>query len=148
MGTITIHHNVMKTEQGADRLTLKASGTFGNSDAHLDQRGAELVLIIVGGLHVRPALVLALGPLLSLKLLPRFSCLLCLAVLCLPVLQSDPLGLRLSQVIASRVYSLGFLAGLLLPFGFQEFVELLLGGEVSASREAEERRACKRSILP
>lgn len=142
MGTIIIHHNVMKIEQGADRLTLKASGTFGDSDTHLDQRGAELVLIIVGGLHVRPALVLAPGPLLSLKLLPSFSCL-----LCLPVLQSDPLGLRLSQVIASRVYSLGFLAGLL-PFGFQEFVELLLGGEVSASREAGERRACERSILP
>lgn len=75
-----------------------------------------------------PAFVLTPGPLLGLWLLPRLNSLLCLPVLCLPILQPDPLGLRLIQVIASRVSSLGFLAGLLLPFGFQEFMEVLLGG--------------------
>lgn len=83
---------------------------------------------------MRPALVLAPGPLLNLRLLPLLGCLLCLPVLCLPILQSDTLGLRLNQVIVIRVPCLGFLAGLLPSFGFQEFVELLLGGEVSANR--------------
>lgn len=114
----------------------------------LDQGGAEPVLVIVGGLHMGPALVLTPGPLPSLRLLPGLSCLLWLPILCLPILQSDPLGLRLRQVIATRVSCLGFLAGLLLPFGFQEFMELLLGGEVSASTETGGRRICGRSLSP
>lgn len=81
-----------------------------------------------------PALVLAPGSLLSLRLLPGLSCLLRLPISHLPLLQSDPLGLRLSQVTAIRVSCLGFLAGLLLTSGFQKFVELLLSGEVSAGK--------------
>lgn len=104
---------------------------------HLDQGGAEPIIVIVGGFHVGPPFVLAPGSLLNLRLLPRFSCL-----PRLPIFQSDPLGLRFNQVIATRVSCLGFLAGLLLPSGFQKLVELLLGGEVSASREAVGERAC------
>lgn len=67
----------------------------------LDQGGAQPVLVVVCGLHMRPALVLSPGPLLSLRLLPGLCCLLRLPVLRLSILQSDPLSLRLSQVIAS-----------------------------------------------
>lgn len=85
----------------------------------------------MGGFHVGPALVLAPGSLLNLRPLPGFS-----RLPWLPIFQSDALGLRFSQVIATAVSCLDFLAGLLLPFGFQEFVELLLGSQVSATREA------------
>ena len=85
-----------------------------------------------------PALVLSPGPLVSLWLLPGLCCLLRLPVRRLSILQSDPLSLRLSQLIASRVSYLGFPASLLLPFGFQELVKLLLGGEVSADRKGKE----------
>lgn len=88
----------------------------------------------MGGFHVGPALVLAPGSLLNLWLLPGFG-----HLPWLPIFQSDALGLRFSQVIATAVSCLDFLAGLLLPFGFQEFVELLLGSEVSATREAVEK---------
>lgn len=105
--------------------------------AHLDQRGAEPGLVIVGGLHMGPALVLAPGPLLGLWLLLGLSCLRGLPSLHLPSLQAGPLGLRLSQAIAIRAPCLCFLLGRF-PFGFQELVELLLGGEVSASRGRRE----------
>lgn len=61
------------------------------------------------------------------------SCVLCSALSWLSILQSDPLGLRLSKVTIIMVSSNGFLAGLLLSSSFQEFVELLLGGEVSVT---------------
>lgn len=69
-------------------------------------------------LHVGPALVLAPGSLLSLRLLLGLSSLLRLPISHLPFLQSNPLGLRLCQVTAIKVSCLGFLAGLLLTSGF------------------------------
>lgn len=96
----------------------------------------------MGGFYVRPALVLTPSSLLSLRLLEVLSCLLRGALSWLSILQSDPLGLRLSQVTVIMVFSRGFLAGLLLPSSFQEFVELLLGGEVSATGGGGKRRAC------
>lgn len=89
-----------------------------------------------------PALVLAPGSLLSLRLLPGLG-----HLPRLPIFQSDALGLGFSQVIATRVACLDFLAGLLLPFGFQEFVELLLSGEVPASREAVGKGLVEGSFL-
>lgn len=88
----------------------------------------------MGGFHVGPALVLAAGSLLNLRLVPGFG-----RLPRLPILQSDALGLRFGRVIATAVSCLDSLAGLLLPVGFQEFVELLLGGEIPASREAAGR---------
>lgn len=120
--------------QEAAAITKKAL-----SSRFLDQGRAEPVLVIVVGLQVGPALVLAPGSLLSLRLLPVLSCLLRLPV---SILQADPLGLRPSRVMATKVSCLGFPAGLFLPSGFQEFVELLLGGKVSARREGRERWAC------
>lgn len=102
--------------------------------AHLDQGRAQPVLVILRGLHVGPALVLAPRSLWGLRLLPRLHC-----RLRLPVLQSDPLGLGLSVVSAIRVSCLTVLAKLLPPFGFQEPVKVFLGGEVSASRQGRKR---------
>lgn len=91
------------------------------------------MLVIVGGFHVRPGLVLPPSSLLSLRLLQVLGCLLRGALSWLSILQSDPLGLGLRQGTVLMVSSCGFLAGLLPPSSFQEFMELLLGGEVSAT---------------
>lgn len=107
----------MRIEWG-QRPRLKPWGTLAGASAHLDQGGAKPVLVIVHGLHVGPALVLSPGPLLSLWLLPGLCSVLGPPIFCLPVLQPDPLGLRLSQDIAIRVCCLSFPVELLLPFGF------------------------------
>lgn len=101
--------------------------------------------VIVRGLQVGPALVLAPGSLWCLWLgLPSvrlpLGCGLFLPVLPRLILHAGSLGFRLSCIVVTSTLCLGFLMGLLWPFGVQKFMELFLGGEIPAGREGGKRR--------
>lgn len=101
--------------------------------------------VIVRGLQVGPALVLAPGSLWCLWLgLPSvrlpLGCGLFLSVLPRLILHAGSLGFRLSCIVVTSTPCLSFLTGLLWPFGVQKFMELFLGGEIPAGTEGGKRR--------
>lgn len=105
------------------------------SCSHLEEGRAEPLLVILRWFHMRPAFVLATGPLGHLLLLGGLSCHLCLPIL-LPIFQADPLGFGLCRVTTIRVSCRRFLACILPFVCIQVLVEPFLGGAVPA-REGE-----------